>query len=625
MSETRKLAAILVADVVGYSRLAGADEDRTLARLRGLRSDLIDPAIAAHHGRIVKRTGDGSIIEFRSVVDAVRCAIEVQNGLIERNAGVPPDRRIEFRVGIHVGDVVEESDGDLMGDGVNIAARLEGVAKPGAICLSEDAYRQVKSRLDLKVSDLGATPLKNIAEPVRVYSLEVGQPAQAKPAPSATPADQAKSPASKGRLGFGLLAAAIAALLLLAAASGWFLLAGRSVKPAQAAHLSVVVLPFANLSGDPAQDYFADGVTENLTTDLSRIRNSFVIAPNTAFTYKGKAIDAKAIGKELSVRYVIEGSVQRDQNRVRVNAQLIDAESGADIWADRFEADRADLFKLQDRVVAQLANALRYELGMAEAAKAAGAQDPDAIDLAMRGWAVLPRSLPSKDQVDAARPLFERALKIDPDNSEALAGKAITTLFEYIYAPRADTDYDAAVLGLVDRAIALDRGNIHAYLAKGLYLQMSGRPEDAVRALDAGLAIDPNAAGLLATRSTANDYLGRFEPAKSDIQQAMLLSPRDPAMGQWFNLRADPELGLGRFDEALEDAKNALEGGHRVFYTYLNLAAAHAFKGEIDEAKAAMAQARRLKPDLSVKWLVKHKPVLQFAFDELRKAGLPEE
>ncbi len=625
MTETRKLAAILVADVVGYSRLAGADEERTLARLRGLRSDLFDPAIAAHHGRIVKRTGDGSIIEFRSVVDAVRCAIEVQTGLVERNAGVPPERRIEFRVGVHVGDVVEESDGDLMGDGVNIAARLEGVAKPGTICLSEDAYRQVKSRLDIKVSDLGATPLKNIAEPVRVYSLEVGQPAQAKPAPSATPADRTKSPASKGRLGFVPLAAAIAALLLLAAAGGWFLLAGRSVKPAQAAHLSVVVLPFANLSGDPAQDYFADGVTENLTTDLSRIRNSFVIAPNTAFTYKGKAIDAKAIGKELTVRYVIEGSVQRDQNRVRVNVQLIDAESGADIWADRFEADRADLFKLQDRVVAQLANALRYELGMAEAAKAAGAQDPDAIDLAMRGWAVLPRSLPSKDQVDAARPLFEQALKIDPDNSEALAGKAITTLFEYIYAPRADTDYDAAVLGLVDRAIALDRGNIHAYLAKGLYLQMSGRPEDAVRALDAGLAIDPNAAGLLATRSTANDYLGRFEPAKSDIQQAMLLSPRDPAMGQWFNLRADPELGLGRFDEALEDAKKAIEGGHRVFYTYLNLAAAYAFKGEMDEAKAAMAEARRLKPDLSVKWLVKHKPVLQFAFDGLRQAGLPEE
>ncbi len=320
ISETRKIAAILVADIVGFSRLAGADEDRILARLRALRSDLIDPTIAVHHGRVVKRTGDGSLIEFRSVVDAVRCAIEVQNGLIERNAGLPSERRIEFRVGIHLGDVVEEADGDLMGDGVNIAARLESVCEPGAICLSEQAYWQVKARLDVKVSDLGATTLKNIAEPVRVYSLEVGQPAQAKPAPSAMPADQAKSPASKGRLGLGPLAAATAALILLAVASGWFLLAGRGVKPAQAAHLSVVVLPFANLSSDPAQDYFADGVTENLTTDLSRIRDSFVIARNTAFTYKGKAVDAKAIGKELGVRYVLEGSVQRDQNRVRVNA-----------------------------------------------------------------------------------------------------------------------------------------------------------------------------------------------------------------------------------------------------------------------------------------------------------------
>jgi adenylate cyclase len=427
------------------------------------------------------------------------------------------------------------------------------------------------------------------------------------------------------RRGLATLSAGVAALLILAVAGGWYVLGGRLIKPAQAAHLSVVVLPFTNLSGDPSQDYFADGITENLTTDLSRIRNSFVIARNTAFTYKGKAIDAKAIGKELGVRYLLEGSVQRDQNRVRVNAQLIDAESGAQIWADRFEANMEDLFKLQDQVVAQLANALRYELGMAEAAKASNVQNPDAIDLAMRGWALLPLSLPSKEQVDAARPLFEQALKIDPDNSEALAGKAQTTCFEYVYAPKADTDYDAAILDLVDRAIALDRGNIHAYRTKGQYLALSGRPEDAVRAFDAGLAIDPNAAELLALRGNAEDYLGRFEQAKSDIQQAMLLSPRDPAMGQWFNLRADPELGLGRFDEALEDSKKAIEGGHRVFYTYLNLATAYAFKGEMDEAKAAMAEARRLKPDLSIKWLLKHKPVLQFAFDGLRKAGLPEE
>jgi adenylate cyclase len=322
MTETRKLAAILAADVVGYSRLAGADEDRTLSRLRGLRSDLLDPAIAAHHGRVVKRTGDGSIVEFRSVVDAVRCAIEVQNGMVERNAGLPPERRIEFRNGIHLGDVVEESDGDLMGDGVNIAARLEGIAKPGTICLSEDAYRQVRARLDLAVNNLGPTELKNIAEPVRVYSLQVGVSGPVKPA---APSLQTSALSSPPRL-------------------------------------SIVVLPFANIGGDPEQEYFVDGVTENLTTDLSRIRGSFVIGRNTAFTYKGKHVDLKLIGRELNVRYILEGSVQRGGRRLRVNVQLIDAELGHHLWAERFEEDVADLFKLQDQVVARLANTLGYEL-----------------------------------------------------------------------------------------------------------------------------------------------------------------------------------------------------------------------------------------------------------------------
>ena len=355
MSETRKLAAILVTDVVGYSRLAGADEERTLTRLRGLRSDLIDPAIAAHHGRIVKRTGDGAIVEFRSVVDAVRCAIEVQSGMVERNAGVPPEKRIEFRVGIHLGDVVEEADGDLMGDGVNIAARLESIAKPGGIRLSEQAYWQVKGRLDLAVTDVGPTQLKNIAELIRVYSLEVGQPAQAKP----TKPGVSKRPSA-------MLAAGIVAFIALAASAGYFLIANRTAtvvptaaSPAEPARLSIVVLPFANLSNDPSQEYFADGITDNLTTDLSRIHNSFVIARNTAFSFKGKNVDARDIGRALGVRYVLEGSVQRDQNRVRVNAQLIDAGSGARLWADRFEEDVADLFKLQDQVVARLANSLQ--------------------------------------------------------------------------------------------------------------------------------------------------------------------------------------------------------------------------------------------------------------------------
>ncbi len=310
MSERRKLAAILVSDVVGYSRLAGVDEDRTLARLRTLRSDLIDPIISVHHGRVVKRTGDGSIIEFRSVVDAVRCAIEMQSGMVERNAGLPRERRIEFRVGIHLGDVVEESDGDLMGDGVNIASRLETVAKPGGVCLSEDAYRQVKGRLDVATSDLGPIHFKNIAEPIRVYALETGERGVEQSAKPATPMPTKKSL-------FAPLLAGVASLCVIAAVSVWLFQNLHPSAPADPGHLSLVVLPFANLSGDPNQDYFADGITENLTTDLSRIRKSFVIAPRTALTYRGKSVDAKEVGKELGVRYVVEGSVQRDQNRVR--------------------------------------------------------------------------------------------------------------------------------------------------------------------------------------------------------------------------------------------------------------------------------------------------------------------
>src|SRR5271170_3913644 len=325
MAETRKIAAILAADVVGFSRMTGVDEDRTLARLRALRSELIDPTVAAQNGRVFKRTGDGALVEFRSVVEAVRCAITVQNAMIERNVGMPADQRLDFRIGIHLGDVVEESDGDLMGDGVNIAARLEGVAAPGAICLSEDAYRQVKGRLELAVTDLGPTQLKNIVEPIRVYSLDVGLPAQAKSAQ--TPGPEKSAPP----------------------------------------RLSIVVLPFANIGRDPDQEHFVDGVTESLTTDLSRIRGAVVIARNTAFTYKGKPLDVKMIGRELNVRYVLEGSVQRGGARMRVNVQLIDAESGNHLWAERFDKPLADLFDMQDEIVARLANALGTQLVAAEA------------------------------------------------------------------------------------------------------------------------------------------------------------------------------------------------------------------------------------------------------------------
>jgi adenylate cyclase len=632
MAGTRKIAAILVADVVGYSRLAGVDEDRTLSRLRGLRSDLIDPAIDAHHGRIVKRTGDGILIEFRSVVDAVRCASEIQHGTAERNAGLPPERRIEFRVGVHLGDVVEEADGDLMGDGVNIAARLEGICAPGAICLSEQAYWQVKGRLDLAAADLGPTQLKNIADPVRVYSLQFGAP------------DQAKSPilaeraALKKRLALAPLAGGLAALLVLLAGSAWYFFdANRpaaiatgppapinAAAPAEAKHLSIVVLPFTNLSGDPAQDYFADGITENLTTDLSRVRNSFVIARNTAFTYKGKSVDAKAIGKELGVRYLLEGSVQRDQNRVRVNAQLIDAETGAHLWADRFDEDVADLFKLQDQVVARLASTLGIELVRAEAEKGARSKNPDAFDLSMRGWALARTSQQTKEKSEAARALFEQALKIDPNNTDALAGGAYTYVHEYLGWRNPETDYDAKILGSTDRAIALAPDTGWAYYVKCVYLYYSHRADRAIAAADAGLAINPNFP-LWGVRGNANLFDGRFEQAKSDILQSMRLSPRDPLMALSTKYLGDAEPGLGQFDAAINEYRSAIDLGMNDMWPYASLAAANALAGKMDEAKTALAEARRLNPKVTIKFVTQFGPPIPNLFDGLRNAGLPEQ
>src|ERR1700729_169141 len=420
MPGTRKIAAILVADIVGYSRLTGVDEDRSLARLRGLRSDLIDPAIDAHHGRIVKRTGDGSLIEFRSVVDAVRCAIEVQSGLVERNAGLPPERRIEFRVGIHLGDVVEETDGDLMGDGVNIAARLEGVAKPGAICLSEDAYRQVSGRLDMEVTDLGPTKLKNIEKPIRAYSLEVGNPALAKAAKAVIPPRRSIAV---------LLMVGVAALVAIAAGAGHFLGASPP-PPAEPAQLSIVVLPFSNLSGDASQDYLGDVLTEELTTSLSRLPGSFVVSRTTAFSYRGKAMDVKQIGKELGVRYVLEGSAQKSGMRVRVDAQLIDVATGAHLWADQFDADQTDLLPMQDEIVTHLARAIQVELTTAEASRIARAhpENPDAEELALQCEAAYLHGGPISKEMAQASGLCEQALRIDKNNVRALVVLAIRRL-----------------------------------------------------------------------------------------------------------------------------------------------------------------------------------------------------
>jgi len=508
-----------------------------------------------------------------------------------------------------------------MGDGVNIAARLQGVAKPGGICVSDDAYRQVKSRLDLRVSDLGLVSLKNIAEPMRAYSLDVGTPPEAR-----LPANRATQVASKPRW----LAAVAALVFLLVAASGWYMLGGRLMKPAQAAHL-FAVLPFANLSGDPSQDYFADGVTENLTTELSRIRDSFVIARDTAFTYKGKTIDAKEIGKELGVRYVLEGSVQRDQHRVRVNAQLVDAESGAHLWADRFEEDTADLFKLQDQVVAQLANSLGWALIKAEAVKGTRSANPDAIDLSLRGWYLVNSHFnrppdEGRDMLHQARTLFERALQIDPTDVDALNGTAVTYFHDFINGwGDPGTDYDAKILGPANRAINLAPDYANVYPLKAIYLALSRRADEALGPADAGLALNPNNPYLYQARALAENSLGRYEQAKADVERAIRLSPRDPVIGFWHVDLGDAEINLGHFDAAIDEYHKALDMGLGAVFVHTNLAAAYAHAGKIDEAKAELAEARRLNPAITVKWTKEHGPNLPAVFEGLRKAGLPEE
>jgi adenylate cyclase len=635
MSETRKIAAILVSDVVGYSRLAGADEERILARLRALRSDLIDPTISVHRGRIVKRTGDGSVIEFRSVVDAVRCAIEVQHAMVERNAGVALEKRIEFRIGIHLGDVVEESDGDLMGDGVNIAARLEGICKPGAVCLSEDAYRQVKGRLDLAVSDLGPTQLKNIAEPVRVYSLEIGVPAQAKPSEP------------KRRLSPALLAAALAALLIVIAGGAWWFLnanrtAGVATKaPAEAARLSIVVLPFVNLSGDPGQDYLVDALTDELTTNLARLRDTFVIARNTAMTFKGKPIDAKAIGKDLGVRYVLEGSVQPSGDRMRVNAQLIDAGSGAHLWAEQFDTPRADLLQTQDAIVAHLANKLDLQLQQAyvAGAKQTPVANPDAEDLALQCSEGQWKAGFIGKEADAAYALCEKALALDPNNVRALMALGVKFFVPVSIGVSGDPKSDLARADeLESKALALDPDWTWPHDVKGGILRTLGRTEEAVAEHERALALDPSNVDAAAQLGIDYRFLGQFDKGLEYLDRAILASPSDPALNYWYDSKAWANFGLKDYDQAIELARRAIAINPNNPFAHVVLVASLALTGHDAEARAALQRYLALPSTGTLKTIAAWKglqmsegsdprfvDMSERSYDGLRKAGMPEE
>jgi TolB-like protein/class 3 adenylate cyclase len=591
MAETRKLAAILAADVVGYSKLAGSDEERTLARLRALRSDLIDPTIAVHNGRVVKRTGDGSIIEFRSVVDAVRCAIEVQNGMVERNAGLPPERRIEFRVGIHLGDVVEESDGDLMGDGVNIAARLEGIADPGGVCLSEDAYRQVRDRIKEGFVDLGEKDLKNIARPVRVYAIKAGTAGAVSETDAPTPH-----------------------------------------KPGPP-RLSMVVLPFANLGGDPEQEYFVDGVTESLTTDLSRLSGSFVIGRNTAFTYKGKHVALKQIGRELNVRYVLEGSVQRSSNRLRVNVQLIDAETGAHLWAERFDKPLADLFDMQDEIVARLANALSPQLTAAEAHRAERAPHPDSVDLQFQGMAWLNKG-PSPECLAQARGCFEHALALDPENIEALVGTAVVDYARFVAFYAEDrAPLLAAAEASLTKVLSVAPEHALAHVCMGRVRIQTNRARQGIAECERALALDRNSATAHANIGQGKLFLGRAEETEGHILEALRLSPRDPIAYSWMALVGGAKLHLGKYEESVAWLHRSIQNNRNASIAHFFLAVGLAQLSRIEEARAAIKTGLALNPKFTINrfragaesdnltFLTQRERI----YEGMRKAGVPEQ
>jgi TolB-like protein/Tfp pilus assembly protein PilF len=590
MTETRKLAAILAADVVGFSRLAGADEDRTLARLRALRSDLIDPTIDVHHGRVVKRMGDGFLVEFRSVVDAVRCAIELQNSMVERNAGLPPERRIVFRIGIHLGDVVEESDGDLMGDGVNIAARLEGIARPGAVCLSEDAYRQVRARLDLAVSDLGATQLKNIAEPIRVYSLEVGVPAQQKSETQARPAAAEAAPPPASR------------------------------KP------SIAVLAFNNLSGEAEQEYFSDGISEDIITDLSTLSELHVVARNSSFVYKKAAVSVPDVAKALGVRYVLEGSVRKAGNRVRVTAQLIDSATGGHVWASRFDRELTDIFAIQDELTKEIVAALKLKLTLGEQDRLNQKRtvNVEAFELFLRGreqaWTA------TRAGGIAARALLERAIAIEPTYPSAHAIVAATHLIDYANGFSDDPEQSLRTgFELAQRVVRMDETDPAGHFALCAAYMWSKDLDRAQAEAQRCLELSPNSADSLRLTAQLQIFSGDAASAIENLELYMQRDPHYPDIV--LQLVADARFGLGQYEQAITAIEQRLARNPQSETAYALLACCYGQLGRSAECLAAWEQALRINPGFSME---RRRRVLPFRKPEdferrvegLRKGGL---
>lgn len=583
----RRLTAIVAGDVAGYSRLTGEDEEGTIARLRGLRREVVDPAITAHGGRIVKTTGDGVLIEFASVVDAVRCAVIVQQAIVSRNSDVQADKCIKFRLGIHLGDVVVEGD-DLLGDGVNVAARLEVLAEPGGICLSEDAYRQVARNVDVQFVDLGQHRLKNIVQPMRVYSV----------------------------------------VMTTARSNGPLRLAGAAIP-----RMSFVVLPFTDLSDHGDDEYFADGLTDDLTTDLSQWRDAFVIARSTAFAYKRKAVDVKAIGNELHVAHVVQGSVRRSKNRIRVGVQLIDTESGGHLWADRFDRDVTELLELQDEITGRIATALHYKMTEVESrlAQDQRSNDPDARDLQFRGWAAMYKPA-SKMTTAEARGFFERSLEIDDCSATAWAGLSAAHSHDLLGRW---SDAPAEQLRKAEeaaaRALACDPNSAVAHLARAAVLFVQGKLEAAFEEYANVVELDRHRPVAYARMGLLNALLGRPEETFHLVERAIRLSPRDASIGEWYAYMGIARFMMDQLDEAIFWLRRSTEAAPGIGINYYTLAAAFALVGRDQEAQATLSEYIRQQPAMSINRLrtlpySNHPRYLAWRerlYDGLRKAGLP--
>ncbi len=583
----RRLAAVLAADVAGYSRLMGADEEGTLARLKAVRKALVDPTITAHRGRIVKTTGDGMLVEFASAVDAVRSAVEVQRAMVEQNATVPQDQMIQFRIGIHVGDIISD-DNDIFGEGVNIAARLESIAEPGGVCLSDDAYRQVRGKIEMACDDMGPQPLKNIAEPMRAWRIKFGGQASATAYPG-SPASQAP------------------ALPL-------------PDKP------SIAVLPFQNMSGDPEQEYFADGMVEDIITALSRFRSLFVIARNSSFTYKGKAVDVRQAGRELGVRYVLEGSVRKGSNRMRITAQLIDATSGAHVWADRYDRDLSDIFAVQDEITASVAAIIEPALADAEQQRVLR-KPPDSLD----AWEAYQRGLwhfnrYSPEENKTALNFFRQAIALDPNFAPGHYGYALALQWEiWHFSTRPFSEVQGPARAEAQIAVSLDDKDAMAHAILAHMMMWNSEWEPAIAEARTAIALNPNSAFVISMLGCVLGYGGYREEALTRLQQAMRASPHDPLTWLWTIWKGAIQLLSRDFDAAIQTFQQLLRLRPGFNHAQVSFAICHAHLGRIDEARQVLKRARQEFQDpryQSAPWLRPEDYALRL--EGIRLAEMPE-